>query len=112
MTNLDAAGIEEFTALNTVPVKELTGFFCCDLLSHAMGRLPQGACWCTVMGNVNTVAVAALADAGCVVLCHGIPASPEMLQRADENGVLLLSTQLAEFDACLALAKAGGFPLT
>ena len=36
--------------------------FCCDLLSIAMGRAPADCAWVTVMGNVNTIAVATLAD--------------------------------------------------
>ena len=38
--------------------REVTGIFCCDLLSIAMGRAPSDSAWVTVMGNVNTIAVA------------------------------------------------------
>ena len=50
--------------------RTVTGVFTGDLLSWAMGRAKEGDIWFTVMGNVNTVAVAALADCACVVLCH------------------------------------------
>ncbi len=33
-----------------------------DLLSWVMARLPEGAAWLTVMGNLNAVAVCALKD--------------------------------------------------
>ena len=46
--------------------------FCCDLLSIAMGRAPVGCAWVTVMGNMNTLAVASLADAACVILAEGM----------------------------------------
>ena len=36
--------------------REVTGIFCCDLLSVAMGRAPSDSAWVTVMGNVNTIA--------------------------------------------------------
>jgi hypothetical protein len=42
--------------------------FCCDLLSIAMGRMPAGAAWVTVMGNINTLAVATLTEAACIIL--------------------------------------------
>ena len=45
----------------------ITKTFCCDLLSIAMGRAPEGCAWVTVMGNMNTLAVASLADAACVI---------------------------------------------
>ena len=44
--------------------RSITKPFCCDLLSIAMGRAPAGCVWVTVMGNLNTLAVAALADSG------------------------------------------------
>jgi ABC-type antimicrobial peptide transport system permease subunit len=51
--------------------RSITKPFCCDLLSIAMGRAPAGCAWVTVMGNLNTLAVAALADAACVILAEG-----------------------------------------
>ena len=50
--------------------RSITKPFCCDLLSIAMGRAPAGCAWVTVMGNLNTLAVAALADAACVILAE------------------------------------------
>ena len=38
--------------------REITKPFCCDLLSIAMGRAPDWCAWVTVMGNMNTLAVA------------------------------------------------------
>ena len=52
------------------PDKEIRGGFCGDLLSWAMGRAGEGCAWCTVMGSINAVAVASLADAALIVLCH------------------------------------------
>ena len=51
--------------------REITKPFCCDLLSIAMGRAPEGCAWVTVMGNMNTLAVASLADAACVIMAEG-----------------------------------------
>ena len=48
--------------------REITKPFCCDLLSIAMGHAPEGCAWVTVMGNMNTLAVASLADAEITVL--------------------------------------------
>ena len=51
--------------------REITVPFCCDLLSVAMGRAPAGCAWVTVMGNMNTLAVATLADVACVIMGEG-----------------------------------------
>lgn len=88
--------------------REIEGIFTGDLLSWAMGRAKEGDAWFTVMGNVNAVAVAALADCACIVLCHGAALDEVARQRAQENGVQVLATSLPEFEASLALAKAMG----
>ena len=51
--------------------RAITVPFCCDLLSIAMGRAPAGCAWVTVMGNMNTLAVATLADAACIIMAEG-----------------------------------------
>ncbi|MFR2562750.1 MAG: [Fe-Fe] hydrogenase large subunit C-terminal domain-containing protein [Anaeromassilibacillus sp.] len=43
--------------------REVTGGYTGDLLSWVMARLPADAVWFTVMGTVNAIAVASLADA-------------------------------------------------
>ena len=88
--------------------REIEGIFTGDLLSWAMGRAKEGDAWFTVMGNVNTVAVAALADCACVVLCHGAQWDAAALQRAGAQGVALYTAEAPEFEASLAAAKALG----
>ena len=49
---------------------EADGCYVGDLLSWVMGRAQAGNVWLTVMGNLNAIAVAALADTSCIVLCE------------------------------------------
>ena len=56
------------TLVGADPDREVTKIFCCDLLSIAMSKAPAGCVWVTVMGNRNTLAVASLAEAACIVL--------------------------------------------
>ena len=42
--------------------REITGCYIGDLLSWVMGRAPEDSAWLTVMGNINSIAVATLAD--------------------------------------------------
>lgn len=72
--------------------KQITQPFCCDLLSIAMGKAPAGAAWVTVMGNVNTIAVATLTDVAVVVLAEGVAIDDAGLARAKEHGVIVLAT--------------------
>ena len=108
MTTGELAAACGFTHAAGDGAREIEGIFTGDLLSWAMGRAKEGDAWFTVMGNVNTVAVAALADCACVVLCHGAQWDEAALQRAGAQGVALYTAEAPEFEASLAAAKALG----
>ena len=89
--------------------REITGgVYCCDLLSIVMGRAPENSLWITVMGNVNSMAVATLADTACVVLAEGMPLDAEALEGAKKGNVTVVKTGLPVFEAALAAARALG----
>jgi hypothetical protein len=81
--------------------REISVPFCCDLLSIAMGKMPAGAAWVTVMGNVNTLAVAALAEAACIILAEGSRLDEAACAKAGDQGITVLLTELPIFDAAL-----------
>lgn len=81
--------------------REITTPFCCDLLSIAMGRAPAGCAWVTVMGNMNTLAVATLADAACIIMAEGTALDEVALKKAKDQDITVLSTELPVFDAAL-----------
>ena len=89
------------------PDREISKVFCCDLLSIAMGKAPADCVWVTVMGNKNTLAVATLADAACIVLAEGIGMDEGTLEKAAEEGnflssiLLSRSMRLADHDPAL-----------
>ena len=77
--------------------------FCCDLLSIAMGRAPAGCAWVTVMGNMNTLAVASLADAACVILAEGMELDGAAKKKAAEQGITVLASERPVFDTALEI---------
>lgn len=81
--------------------REITSVFCCDLLSVAMGRAPAGCAWVTVMGNVNTIAVATLADAAVVILAENASLDENASEKAAQQGVSVLEAEMPIFDAAL-----------
>ena len=83
--------------------REVTVPYCCDLLSFAMGRMPQGAAWVTVMANTNALAVASLAEAACVVLAEGGNLDESDIAKAKEKGITVLRTELPVFDCALLI---------
>ena len=63
--------------------REIDGkIYCCDLLSIVMGRAPADGLWVTVMGNLNSIAVAVLTDTACILLAEGMA-----LDRSEERRV-------------------------
>lgn len=95
---------------NPVPAgaREIESVYCADLLSWAMGRAPAGCAWCTVMGNVNAVAVASLADVAAIVLCEDALLDDDARGKAEEHGIPVFRTPLPAFQAGLAIARAAG----
>ncbi|HWT76522.1 MAG TPA: hypothetical protein VN258_17635 [Mobilitalea sp.] len=83
------------------PDREILVPYCCDLLSIAMGRMPADSAWVTVMGNINTLAVATLADASCIILAEGSKLDEPALNKAKEQGITVLETELPIFEAAL-----------
>ncbi|MDR0947680.1 MAG: hypothetical protein LBM87_08080 [Ruminococcus sp.] len=92
----------EFTVLNRSENTDsitLTKIFCCDLLSFAMARNPHGSVWVTVMGNINSIAVMELTDGGCLVLAENAAIDEKSLDKARENDITVIRTELPVFEA-------------
>lgn len=84
-------------------MKEITKPFCCDLLSIAMSKAPAGSAWVTVMGNVNTLAVATLADISCIILAEGTMLDQVALEKAKIQKITVLSSDLPIFNTALTV---------
>lgn len=83
------------------PDAEVTQPYCCDLLSIAMGNAPAGGAWCTVMANMNTLAVATLTDTACIILCCNAGADDNMKLKAVSQELNLLRTEKPIFEMAL-----------
>ena len=83
----------------------ITKPFCCELLSIAMGRAPEGCAWVTVMGNMNTLAVASLADAACVIMAEGTQLDETAVKKAKEQEITVLKTEMPIFEAALEIYR-------
>lgn len=81
--------------------RDITTPFCCDLLSIAMGRAPAGCAWVTVMGNMNTLAVAALADAACIIMAEGALLDDVAMKKAKDQSITVFASEEPIFDAAL-----------
>lgn len=89
-----------FSVLSTGDTsKEIQQPFCCDLLSIAMSKAKANSAWVTVMGNMNTLAVATLTDISCVILAEGALLDAAALDKAKAENMNILATDLPIFEA-------------
>lgn len=79
--------------------REIKSVYCCDLLSIVMGRAPADSAWITVMGNINSAAVAVLADVSCIILSENMQCDADCKAKAEEQGVCILQTEDPTFVA-------------
>lgn len=85
--------------------REITGIYCCDLLSIVMGRAKADDAWITVMGNMNSVAVAVLSDVACIILSEGMPMDKEGLFKAQSQNICILSSELPTYEITKLLTE-------
>lgn len=76
-----------------------------DLLSWVMGRANADSVWITVMGNVNAVAVAKLADLSCIVLCESAHLDDEAKAQAEANEIPVLASEQPAYELAVAVAR-------
>ena len=85
--------------------RQINGVYIGDLLSWVMGRAPADCAWVTVMSNVNVIAVASLADVGCVILAENAELDAAALEKAIAVGINIYRTELPVFDLCAKIAN-------
>lgn len=79
--------------------------YCGDLLSVVMGKAQKNQLWITVMGNVNSIAVAVLCDISCIILSEGSHLDEQAKMRAIKEGIWVLKTKLPTFQTAIKVAK-------
>ncbi|MGI6334076.1 MAG: DRTGG domain-containing protein [Saccharofermentanales bacterium] len=85
--------------------RQIAGGYACDLLSWVISRAGETDVWLTILNSMNVVAVASLADCACVMLTEGVAMDQAVLGKADEQNVMILSTDLTTWEAAVALAE-------
>ena len=85
--------------------REITGCYIGDLLSWVMGRAPEDCAWLTVMGNINSIAVATLADVSCIILVENAALDDNARQKAEMHGVNILTTEENAYRLAVKISK-------
>lgn len=88
--------------------REVTGGYCGDLLSWVMGRAESGHAWITIMSNINIVAVATLTDAACILLAEGVDLEQDVIDKANEQDIILLRSSKSSYQLAAEVFNAVG----
>lgn len=86
---------------------DVRGGYASDLLSDVMANAQDGDVWVTMQKHVNTVAVAQLKNLAGIVIVNGRQPEADMVARAVQHGVAVITTPLAAFDVAGRLYVAG-----
>ena len=81
--------------------------YACDLLSWVMAHGRAGTAWITVQTHMNVVAVASLNEVACILLPEGIRMEDAPLQKAQEEGIPVLTSPLSAYEICGLMASRG-----
>ena len=85
----------------------ITGGYASDLLSCVMAGAQAGNVWITLQAHPNVVAVASLLDLSCVIITEGTPVEQTTLEKAEQEGIPILSAYLATFSVVERLSELG-----
>ena len=85
--------------------REIDTCYIGDLLSWVMGRAPMDSAWLTVMGNINSIAVATLADVSCIVLVENAALDENAKAKAEMHEVTILQTELNSYALAVEISK-------
>jgi predicted transcriptional regulator len=87
--------------------KEVNGAFAGDLLSYIMANAAKGNVWLTIQAHSNIVAVACLLELACIIVTGGVQVDSDTLEKADREGIPILSADQDVYTLCCKLHGLG-----
>ena len=92
-------------------MKSIDKVFCSDLMSDVLTIDTEKLLLITGMANVQTIRTAEMADIHAILLVRNKKATPEMLQLAIENKMVIMETSISMFYSAGLLYEAGLKPV-
>jgi hypothetical protein len=78
-----------------------------DLLSCVMAGAGKRSVWITLQAHANIIAVAALLDLSAIIITEGAMPDPATIQKANDEGIILFSTDKPTFSVAGRLWEMG-----
>lgn len=86
---------------------EISGGYSSDLLSWVMSHAHKGNAWITVQIHPNVIAVAVLLELSCIIIPEGIEVQKDTLDKAEEENIAVLQSDVSGYMLCGMLNKLG-----
>ena len=84
--------------------------YVCDLLSWVMAKGCADCAWVTVQTHMNVIAVASLHDMACVICPEGIIMEEASVEKADEEGIAIITSPMPAYKIAGLLYEKGVLP--
>lgn len=85
--------------------REVSWCYCSDLLSDVMANAAKDCIWITLQTHPNIVAVASLVGMSAILISRGAAPDAETLNKAAQENIPVLTTDLPTFEAAGRLYK-------
>ncbi|MCJ7694190.1 MAG: DRTGG domain-containing protein [Anaerolineaceae bacterium] len=97
-TLMDALNLKVLTETQDFSAIQVKTGYTSDLLSCVMTGAKSNSVWVTLMAHGNIVAVSALLDLAAIIITENAQPDEETILKANEEGVVLLSTPQQTFN--------------
>jgi hypothetical protein len=95
---IDRLNLTVLTDLRDFTTIQPVGGYTSDLLSCVMAGAKSNYLWITLQSHLNIVAVAALLEVAAIIITEGAQPDPATISKANEQGVILLSTSKLTYE--------------
>lgn len=103
---IEKLNLQVVTSSNNLDAQIENGFVG-DLLSVVMSKAPRNSAWITIQSHINIVAVATLIEAACIIVTEGFEVEADAIEKANEEGIIILTTKLSSYQVASELSKLG-----
>ena len=76
---------------------EILNGYICDLLSQVLGKAKKDSIWITVQSHMNIIGVATMVDAKAIIVCEGHEVPNDVVEKADEEGIVIMKSEEGAF---------------
>jgi predicted transcriptional regulator len=87
--------------------RPVTMVYAGDMLSDVLARAHPGELWITIQVHLNVIPVAVMKELAGILLPNGRRPDAEVLKKADEENMPILSTPLGTYEAACRLYELG-----